>query len=207
MDGARSLSATIDTPREADPEERSRAEIYRLLAALLAAPPDAEMLAALAQMTGDESELGRAFGDLAQAAAAATPQRIAREYHDLFIGLGRGELLPYASYYLTGFLHERPLAKLRGELALLGVARSAEVKEPEDHIALLCEVMAGLIAGGPGEPAPLARQREFADDFIAPWAGRFFSDLEAASAARFYAPVGRIGRLFLGIENAAFALA
>jgi TorA maturation chaperone TorD len=207
MVGAHAVSAAADMDSEPAAEELSRAEIYRLLAALLAAPPDAAMLSALARMSGDGSELGGAVRDLAHAAAVATAEGAAREYHELFIGLGRGELLPYASFYLTGFLHERPLARLRGALAALGIARAADEKEPEDHIAALCEVMAGLISGAFGPPAPLARQREFADAFLAPWASRFFRDLEEAKPARLYAPLGRVGRLFLEIEAAAFIFA
>ncbi len=210
MDGARALNGAIDpgsqTP-EVPEEEQLRAEVYGVLARLLAAPPDAALLGALAGMSGDNSELGAAFRDLARAAATATAEMTAREYHDLFIGVGRGELLPYASYYLTGFLHERPLAELRGALAALGIARAADVKEPEDHLAALCEVMTGLITGAFGAPAPLERQHEFFDAFIAPWAGRFFHDLEEAQSARFYAVIGRIGRLFLGVEHTAFEIA
>lgn len=210
MDGARDAGALVEAggrPPEAASEEAWRAQLYGLLAQLLAAPPDATAIAALARISGDDSELGRAFTDLARAAAGATQDGAAREYHDLFIGVGRGELLPYASYYLTGFLHERPLAELRGALAALGVERAAEVSEPEDHIAALYEIMAGLIAGAFGPPSPLVRQRAFFETFIAPWAARFFRDLEEAASARFYVPVGRIGRLFLAIENTAFTLA
>jgi TorA maturation chaperone TorD len=107
-------------------EEAHRARIYGLLARLLAAPPDAPLLVALAALSGDDSDLGRAFMGLAEAARGATPDRVAEEYHDLFIGLTRGELLPHGSYYLTGFLNERPLALLRGALARLGIARAAE---------------------------------------------------------------------------------
>ena len=187
-------------------EELHRAQIYGLLARLLAAPPDATLLTGLAGLSGDDSELGGAFARLAEAARTAAPDRVAEEYHDLFIGLTRGELLPYGSYYLTGFLNEKPLAVLRGMLARLGIARTAEVKEPEDHAALLCEVMAGLIGGAYGAPQPLALQREFFETQIAPWTGRFFTDLADAKAAVFYAAVGRLGRRFVEIESAAFAM-
>jgi TorA maturation chaperone TorD len=211
LDGARSLSAApedIGLHSEPLPEEEvARADIYRLLAGLLAAPPDAAVIAALRRMSSEESELGDAFRGLARAAAGATADSAAREYHDLFIGVGRGELLPYASYYLTGFLHERPLADLRAALAGLGIARALDVAEPEDHIAFLCEVMAGLVTGAFGPAAPLAAQREFFDAFLAPWAPRFLADLEGAQAARLYAPLGRIGRLFFAIEQTAFAIA
>lgn len=187
-------------------EEMHRARIYALLARLLAAPPDPPLLAALAALGADASDLGGAFGALAEAAADTAPGYAAAEYHDLFIGLTRGELLPYGSYYLTGFLNEKPLAVLRGTLAGLGVARAADVKEPEDHIAALCEVMAGLIDGAYGAPQPLAVQREFFEAHIAPWAGRFFADLAGAEAARFYRAVAELGRRFVAIESAAFKM-
>ena len=187
-------------------EELLRARIYGLLARLLAAPPDAPLLTSLTALTGDDSELGRAFTALAEAAGAAAPAGVAEEYHDLFIGLTRGELLPYGSYYLTGFLNEKPLAELRDALAGLGIARAADVKEPEDHVAALCEVMAGLIAGAYGSPQPLAVQRSFFETHMAPWVGRFFADLEGAEAAVFYAAVGMLGRRFVEIESAAFAM-
>jgi TorA maturation chaperone TorD len=208
MDGAQHLSATLgDEIRETIPEEeRSRAELYLLLSRLLAAPPDDAVLVELARMPDGDGELGRSFAELARAAAAATAERAQREYHDLFIGVGRGELLPYASFYLTGFLHERPLAELRRALAALGIERAADVPEPEDHIAVLCEVMAALITGAFGRPAAIAAQREFFDAFLTPWADRFFRDLERAQSARLYTAVGRIGRLFLAVEETAFAI-
>src|SRR5438552_3519255 len=187
-------------------EELIRARIYGLLARLLAAPPDMPLLASLAALTADNSELGHAFAGLAEAAGAATLPGVAEEYHDLFIGLTRGELLPYGSYYLTGFLNEKPLAELRETLGRLGIARADEVKEPEDHVAALCEVRAGLIDGAYGRPQPLAVQCAFFETHMAPWIGRFFADLEGAQAAVFYAAVGRLGRVFIEIESAAFAM-
>jgi len=187
-------------------EELVRARIYALLARLLAAPPDGPLLTSLAGLTSDDSGLGRALAALAQAAAAADTAGVAEEYHDLFIGLTRGELLPYGSYYLTGFLNEKPLAELRETLAGLGIARADHVKEPEDHIAALCEVMAGLIDGSYGMPQALSVQRSFFETHMAPWVGRFFADLEGAEAAVFYAAVGMLGRRFVEIESAAFAM-
>jgi TorA maturation chaperone TorD len=188
------------------PEERLRAHQYQLLARFLAAPPDAGLLELAATFTGDDTELGQAFGTLARLSARFTPEAAAEEYHELFIGVPRGELLPYASYYLTGFLYERPLAKLRVDMARLGIARADEVKEPEDHIAALCEMMAGLITGAFGPPLDLVGQRAFFDAHLAPWAERFFQDLEGARAATLYAPIGTLGRVFMGIEQAAFRM-
>src|SRR5690606_29379111 len=104
--------------------DSARAQEYLLLAALLGRAPSADLLKRLAGLRGDATPLGLAHADLAEAAADTTAEKVEREYFNLFIGLGRGELLPYGSYYLTGFLHERPLARLRQDLNELGVERA-----------------------------------------------------------------------------------
>jgi len=196
--------ATETVPSDIDPLDRARAEEYALLAHLLLQPPQAATLARLAGLRGDATPIGMAHLDLA-AAAEIPPAAAQSEHFALFIGLGRGELLPYGSYYLTGFLHERPLARLREDLARLGIARSDRVHEPEDHIAILCEIMSGLAARRFGNDA--AAEQRFFERHLQPWAGRFFADLEAATSAKFYRAVGRLGRVFVEIETEAFALA
>jgi TorA maturation chaperone TorD len=188
-----------------DPVDAARAEEYALLASLLAWPPDAAFLQRLARLQGDGTELGRAHTALAEAAAGADARRVEREFFNLFVGVGRGELVPYGSYYLTGFLNERPLARLRKDLARLGIERAADEVEPEDRASILCEIMAGLAGGGFAAP-PGADRRVF-EAHLAPWIGRFFADLERAEAADFYAAVGTLGRTFIDIEAEAFALA
>jgi TorA maturation chaperone TorD len=193
-----------ETTSTLDDMSLARAQEYALLAALLAQAPDAALLTRLAQLKDDGTPLGHAHQALAEAATATDAAAVAREYFDLFVGVGRGELLPYGSYYLTGFLHERPLARVRADLVDLGIERAEQQSEPEDSAALLCEIMAGLIAGE--FIAPAERQREFFDRHLAPWMARFFADLETAEAASFYRPVGAIGRLFIDIETHALAL-
>jgi TorA maturation chaperone TorD len=189
---------------DVDEVTAARAQEYALLAALLARAPNQDLLDRLAQLRGDASPLGLAHMGLAEAAGSVTLEQVEREFFDLFIGVGRGELLPYGSYYLTGFLHERPLARLRGDLATLGIARSEGNVEPEDHIATLCEIMAGVVGGR--FPAPEGTDQQLFEKHLAPWADRFFQDLERAQAANFYARVGAIGRVFFEIEREAFAL-
>lgn len=188
-------------------EDRLRAQAYRLLGALLANPPGAETLATIAGLEGDETDLGQALTALGRAAGTFSPAAIDDEFHALFIGMGRGELMPYGSYYLTGFAYEKPLARLRIDMAALGVARAETSSEPEDHIASLCEIMAGLIEGDFDAPVDLAGQRDFFDAHLGPWVARFFGDLEAAKAAGFYMAVGQVGRVFAGIESTAFEMA
>jgi TorA maturation chaperone TorD len=188
-------------------EDRLRASWYSLLARLLAAPADDEVLAVLRGLGDDDTELGAALRALRAAAGATSPGTLDQEFFDLFVGVGQGELVPYGSYYLTGFLHEKPLARLREDMETLGIARSEGVAESEDHIAALCDMMAGLITGAFGAPVDLATQRKFFDDHIGCWAPRFFENLEAAASAAFYMPVGTLGRLFMAVESQAFEMA
>ena len=199
------LDPSIIAPAQIDELELARSRQYALLAVLLARAPDAELLARIATLRGDASPLGLAQAALAEAATEANVERIEREFFEIFIGIGRGELLPYASFYLTGFLHERPLARVRADLERFGIERTASHTEPEDHAAVLCEVMAGLIDGGFGA-APGA-DREFFEKHMAPWIGRFFADLEQARTAEFYRCVAALGRTFVAIESEAFTLA
>ncbi len=188
-------------------EDALRAGLYDFLAVLLAAPPGDATLRRAKALTGDDTELGMAIRSLSRVASSINTRAAEREFNRLFIGVGRGELLPYASYYMTGFLNEKPLAVLRGDMRALGIERAPNVFEPEDNIASLCEMMAGVISGKFGAAASLDRQKQFFDKHIGPWARHFFTDLEGAKGSLFYAPVGAIGKIFMGIEKEAFRLA
>jgi len=189
---------------DSDDVAAARAQEYALLSALLARAPDAAFLGKLASLRGDPTPLGVAHAALAQAASETSVERVEREYFNLFIGIGRGEILPYGSYYLTGFLHERPLARLRSDLAPLGIERVDGNCEPEDHAATLCEIMAGLVSGS--LPAPAGTDQQIFEKHLAPWIGRFFADLERAEAANLYRRIGTLGRVFMDVEMEAFAL-
>ncbi len=194
-----------NTPMIAE-EDRLRADLYGYLSAVLAAPPDAALLDKSAGLSGDDSDLGRAITALSRVVTACTVKSVEREFSALFIGLGRGELLPYASYYMTGFLNEKPLAQLRSDMKALQITRAPNVFEPEDNIASLMEMMAGMITGQFGALAPLDQQKAFFNKHVAPWAAHFFTDLEGAKNSVFYAPVGAIGRAFIEIEREAFRM-
>ncbi len=188
------------------PEDVLRARCYRLLARFLSSPPTTDDLRSAAGLTGDEGDLGRAVSAFARVCAGSTPATVAAEYQDLFVGLARGELVPYGSYYLTGFLHEKPLSKLRQDMARLGVEREQGVAEPEDHIASLCEMMAAFIDGALGSPLSLPEQKAFFTTHIGSWAPVFFRDMETAKASVVYAALGSVGRGFLATEGSAFAM-
>ena len=187
-------------------EDVLRASMYDLLAALLAKAPDRELIDRISGLEGDDGELGRAVVALSRLARATTEPAAEREFNQLFIGVARGELLPYASFYMTGFLNEKPLAVLRKDMARRAIERAPNVFEPEDNIASVCEMMAGLILGRFGAPETLSGQKDFFSAHISPWAGHFFADLEAAKGSVFYAPVGAIGRAFVEIEREAFRM-
>jgi TorA maturation chaperone TorD len=187
-----------------DEVDLARAREYSLLSRLLLRSPDAELIGRLAGLQGDASPLGLAHTALGEAAARAGAEGVAREYFNLFVGVGRGELLPYASYYLTGFLHARPLARLRQTLRRIGIERSEGLAEPEDHAAILFEIMGGLAGGHIASPP--GTEREIFESYLAPWIGRFFTDLEQAKSADFYVRVGALGRTFIAIEIEAFTI-
>lgn len=187
-------------------EDALRAQMYHFLAQFLAAPPDEALLKSVSRMEGDDTDMGKALQSFSKIAAKTDPAHTEQEYNDLFIGVARGELLPYGSYYLTGFLHEKPLSKLRNDMAQLRIARDDSHKEPEDHIAALMDMMAGLITGEFGDPAPLAGQKKFFEAHINSWASHFFADLEGAKSSVLYAALGTIGRSFMEIEATAFSM-
>jgi TorA maturation chaperone TorD len=194
----------VSSKPEVDEIDELRAAEYDLLSLLLGKAPDADTLSRLAALKGDASDLGMAHIELASAATAADDRAVSKEFFDLFIGLGRGDLLPYASYYLTGFLHERPLARVREDLEGLGIERAGTSREPEDHIAILLEVMAGLARGD--FETEFSEQARFFERHLKPWASRMFADLEMSGSANFYRAVGRVGRVFMELESEAFAL-
>jgi len=185
-------------------EDDLRAQLYEFLATLLRIEPTDAVVQQVSQLSGDDSPIGQASSTLAHLAKQMDGSAVRAEYVDLFIGVGRGELLPYCSYYLTGFLNEKPLANLRQDMAAIGIVRAEGVKDPEDHIASLCDMMAGLIRGQFSRSFTLAEQASFHKKHLAPWAELFFSDLESAKNAVFYAPVGTIGKAFMDIESKSF---
>ncbi len=189
---------------ELDEVDQARMQEYLLLGSLLRQAPSAALLSDIARLQGDASTLGLAHMSLAEAAEATDADAESREFFRLFIGVGRGELLPYASYYLTGFLHERPLARVREEMRKLGIERAEGLFEPEDHLGILLEVMAGLVAGEfPGGPEAEA---QFFKKHVEPFAARVFDDLEACASTEFYKAAARAGAAFIAIETEGFAL-
>ena len=188
------------------PEDLLRAQLYRVLSDLLHDAPSKHDLERTGALSGGSSPLGRAITALARIAAATSPDAAKRDYHDLFIGLGRGELVPYGSYYLTGFLQEKPLARLRHDLQRLGIRRSDTTCDPEDHVAAVLAAFAGLIDGAFGAPLGLDDQKEFYLRHVQSWVPIFFRDLEAATSSKFYSALGSVGRAFLDIEDGAFEM-
>jgi TorA maturation chaperone TorD len=186
-----------------DEIDRARAQEYALLATLLLHSPDSMMISRLAELAGDASPIGVAHAALGAAAARANAEDAAREYLALFAGLKDGGLLPYSSHYLTDTLYGPPLARLRQALQGLGIETARHLSEPEDHAAILCEIMAGLADGSIA--ASTGFEREFFEKHLLPWMRRFFVDLEHAEAADFYSAVGLHGRTFMDLEVEAFS--
>ena len=188
-------------------EEAFRAYFYLLLSRLLGAVADDELFGVIQNLETDSSAIGLELDKLKALSRSISVKSAAEEYDELFIGVTQGELIPFKSYYLTGYLNEKPLAELRDDMEKLGIAKSDLVAEPDDHIAFLLEMMHGLIIGSFGKPSTVTEQNKFFERHISCWAPKFFKDLEMAKAANFFVPVGRIGKLFMEVEDEAFLIA
>ncbi|MCV0424576.1 MAG: molecular chaperone TorD family protein [Roseibium sp.] len=198
--------SAVATEYVIDPEDRARADLYDFLGLLLVNPADAMLLSQVAGLHGNDTPLGAALNTLAKVASVTSAETAEREFNALFIGLGRGELLPYASHYLTGFLNEKPLANLRDDMARRGIKRADGKHEPEDNIASLMEMMGGMIVGRFGSVTSVAEQKSFFKAHIEPWAIHFFTDLETSRSSVFYGAIGSLGRQFMEIESEAFEM-
>ena len=189
-----------------DEEDQLRADMYSFLASLLRAEPSADLVEQLTLLKSDNTPIGNAIKILAKLASSLDLHEIRDEYVKIFIGVGRGEILPFASYYLTGFLKDKPLAKLRNDMKEIGIEMSADVKEPEDHIASLFDIMSGIILGKFDRKFSITEQRDFFNKHLAPWVELLMRDIEASKIAVFYAPVGTLGREFIEIERSSFKM-
>jgi TorA maturation chaperone TorD len=189
-------------------EETARAEVYGLLAVLYYAAPDPSLLADLRVAVTEAPSAGAFLEEpwrVVVAAARAMPDEdIAAEYHTLFGGVGKPEVYLFGSHYLSGFLNEKPLVKLRDDLRALGLARGDDMPETEDHVAYLCEVMRFLIAGDDVEVANLTHQAAFFSAHLQPWVGQMCEAVAAHPDARFYLALAGFTRAFMSVEAQGF---
>ena len=189
-------------------EETARAELYGLLAALYYATPTPEILAQLRVAVTEAPRAGAFLEEpwraLVGRARQLSDDAIQAEYDTLFGGIGRPEVYLYGSHYLSGFLNEKPLAKLRSDLSAMGLERSETMSDTEDHIAYLCEVMRYLIAGDDVAVANLTHQREFFATHIQPWVNMLCDDIKLKTKANFYANLSDFTRAFIQVEAQGF---
>lgn len=194
-------------------EDRARADVYALLAHLFYLPSSAGLLRSIADAdiidgAALQSPLAAAWGALQQAARNADPVAISEEYDNAFISVGRPPVFLYGSFYQAGFLMEKPLVRLRDDLARLGLARKHESNESEDHISALCDVMRFLIVGDDDTPpATVEVQREFFMRHIAPWYERLCAAIRGAEQTDFYKKVAAFAKEFFDLEVQAFEIA
>jgi TorA maturation chaperone TorD len=195
----------FETPNQG--EETARADLYGLLSTLFYAPPSQALLDTIASANAmGEGVLEQAWAELVDTCKTAKAETVREEYDELFIGVGKPEVMLYGSWYLSGFLMEKPLAALRADLNLLGLERPETVMESEDHIAALCEVMRYLIASDDIVQANLATQKRFFAAHLQPWVLPLFTAVEGHRNVCFYGPVARLARAFFEVEMQAFEM-
>ena len=203
----------IASPPGIAPEDAARADFYALLARLLAGPPDAPLLAAIAAAPplaaaahareGDAGpDLGSGWNALRAASASADPDDVRQEYDDLFIGVGKSPVNLHGSHWVAGFMMDRPLAELRATLSTMGLARRPGVTMVEDHLSALCETMRLLVAGDSAvAPQPVTEQRAFFERHIAPWYPDCCDAIMQSPIAIYYAAVAQFADGFLTLER------
>ena len=199
-------TSTAQNVSDIKEEDQLRADMYSFLANMIRTEPSQELLDSVKKLTGDDSSIGKSIKLISKLASTMHISEIQDEYVNLFVGVGRGELLPFASYYLTGFLNDKPLSKLRNNMNELGVVRIKEVKEPEDHVSSLFDIMSGMITGQFGKQYSITEQSNFFEKHLNSWIHLLMSDIESAKTAVFYAPIGSLGKEFINIEREAFRM-
>jgi len=187
-------------------EDQLRADMYSFLANLLRAEPDEKLVKQLTILNSDDSPIGKSIKTLSKLATSLDLPTIRDEYVKIFVGVGRGEILPFASYYLTGFLKDKPLANLRQDMQEIGIKLADNVKEPEDHIASIFDMMSGLILDKFEKKHSITDQKDFFNKHLAPWVDLLMRDIESSKIAVFYSPIGTIGKEFMEIERASFSM-
>jgi TorA maturation chaperone TorD len=189
-------------------EETARADLYGLLASLFYAPPPQQLLDTIGSAAaGGDSILEQAWAELSGTCKLAQAEAVKEEYEALFIGVGKPEVMLYGSFYLSGFLMEKPLAALRADLAGLGLQRDESIPESEDHVAALCEVMRYLIASDDPLHANIAAQKKFFATHMQPWVLQMCDAIIEHPGARFYASLARLAKCFFEVEMQAFDMA
>ena len=204
------MQATLVIAQPIASEDQARSDFYALLARLFADGPDATLLAAIARAERIDAKhpaIGEGWNRLIDASSVMDPEAAQQEYTDLFIGVGKSEVNLHASFWLSGFMMERPLASLRSQLSELGIARRDEVAMLEDHLSALCETMRLLIAGDAERgPAPLATQRAFFERYLAPWVFECCGAIVRCPIANYYVHVAEFARGFMVIDRDALAM-
>ena len=203
--------APIRFTHRLEPEDRARANFYAVIAALFADAPDAALLSAIARADSlpdaESGSLPHAWNRLVQACQAMDPEAARQEYVDLFIGTGRSEVNLHASHWISGFMMEKPLVRLRDDLARLGLGRRPESTLLEDHLSALCETMRRLIEGGEdASPASVDTQRGFFVQHLLPWTIDCCAAIKEHSLANFYARVAEFTENFMAIERDSLAI-
>jgi len=193
------------------PEDLARADLYGLIARLFHKAPDQELLDQIVssvpegkEAQSEDAPLARVWQNLVEMAKANPATAWQDEFDQNFISVGRPIIILNGSFYMAGYLNERPLVEIRRALDAFGLESAEEISETEDHISALCEVMRYLIAGDDVEISNLTNQRVFFNDHIRPWHDDLFDAIDAVSEMRLYHSVASLAREFLAIEGQGF---
>ncbi|MFN8988235.1 MAG: molecular chaperone [Burkholderiales bacterium] len=197
----------FEAPRAIEPEDQARADYYALLAHLFYRAPDARLLQASAIAEPPSGVLAPAWQRLADASNVVPEDAVHEEYDAVFVGVGKPPVMLYGSFYMAGFMMEKPLAALRQDLGELGFVRAESVREPEDHLAAICDVMRAMILGDlENKPRPVEAQKAFFLTHVKPWIFDCVAAISAYHQANFYKHVAGFAKSFFEVEIEAFEI-
>ena len=197
----------FEAPRAIEPEDQARADYYALLANLFYRAPDARLLQAIAIAEPRSGVLAPAWQRLADASNVVPEDAVHEEYDAVFVGVGKPPVMLYGSFYMAGFMMEKPLAALRQDLGELGFVRAESVREPEDHLAAICDVMRAMILGDlENKPQPVEAQKAFFLTHVKPWIFDCVAAISAYHQANFYKHVAGFAKSFFEVEIEAFEI-
>ena len=205
------METSVAFRRYVAPEDAARANVYAVVARLYADAPDAAFLNALATAERmpitDDRGFPVSWNRLADASSAMDADAAAQEYTDLFVGVGKCEVNLHASHWIAGFMVEKPLVELRGELVVLGITRKESATMLEDHLSALCETMRLMVAGNDDRaPASIEQQRNFLEKRLLSWAFDCCAAIDKSSLANYYRRVAELTAQFLALERDSLAI-
>ena len=204
----------------------NRAKLYSFFSRMYCEEADAELLenwkTILKPSAVEDKEMARHCEELQTFLEGVNMTQefiddLAADYAALFLGIGRHPAHPYESVYLSKdkIVMREPWVAIVKLYREHGLQKTADYKEPEDHIAMELEFMAYLCLKVKEElnsddkasvPILIEPQKTFLQSHLNAWAPMFCTDIVSGSAKYdFYRIVAHLTQRFLELDQETLA--